>query len=327
MLSVHDLPAATVGAEQALHLILPFAASQSDAWWPCMQNLRGLDNVQALLRGMQVVARDSADARSLSPPHERLLARELGLAEDDGLLPWAALARASQGPLAERSGWGFVTLCHWAMGREHATLSDPQALQVRDDESRELMAAMRPFFEEDGLKLHPLTPTRWLVEGAAMAQPTASLDRVLGRNVDPWLPSAQDARLLRRLQNEMQMLLYPHPVNEARQQRRELAINSLWFSGTGSLAGATRPPCAHMPRELAQAALAEDWVAYAQAWAELDATVLARLRQRQQAGQTVRLSLCGERGSVTLETAPGGLMARLRQLGRRPAWPALLKDL
>ncbi len=82
-----------------------------------------------------------------------------------------------------------------------------------------------------------------------------------------------------------------------------------------------------MPRELAQAALAEDWVAYAQAWAELDATVLARLRQRQQAGQTVRLSLCGERGSVTLETAPGGLMARLRQLGRRPAWPALLKDL
>jgi hypothetical protein len=213
------------------------------------------------------------------------------------------------------------------MGREHATLSDPQALQISAEESSALLASMRPFFESDGLGLQDLRPGCWLAQGEALAPATASLDRVLGRNVDPWLPSAQNARLLRRLQNEMQMLLYTHPVNEARQQRRQLTVNSIWFSGTGTLAQAPQSAAPHMPRTLAQPALAEDWVGYAQAWAEVDAQAIAPLLRRQQAGQTVRLSLCGERGSLTLQTAPRGLLARLQQTLRRPAWPALLQGL
>jgi hypothetical protein len=73
--------------------------------------------------------------------------------------------------------------------------------------------------------------------------------------------------------------------------------------------------------------LAEDWPAYAQAWAELDATAILALLKRQQAGQTVRLSLCGERASLTLQTAPKGLLAQFKQLTRRPAWPGLLQGL
>ena len=141
----------------------------------------------------------------------------------------------------------------------------------------------------------------------------ASLDRVIGRDVDPWLPSGASARLLRRLQNEMQMLLYTHPINEARAARRDLPINSLWFSGTGCLPVAMRAPQAvHLSRLLAPAAMAGDWAAYAQTWAQLDEAVLRPLLARQQAGQTIQLTLCGERGFVTLQSAGRGTMSWTR---------------
>jgi hypothetical protein len=52
-----------------------------------------------------------------------------------------------------------------------------------------------------------------------------------------------------------------------------------------------------VPRSLAQAVFADDWEAYAQAWAALDAGEIAQLLARQQAGEAVRLTLCGERGA------------------------------
>jgi hypothetical protein len=34
---------------------------------------------------------------------------------------------------------------------------------------------------------------------------------------------------LQRLQSEMQMLLYNHPVNNARDARRQISVNSFWL--------------------------------------------------------------------------------------------------
>ena len=206
-------------------------------------------------------------------------------------------------------------------------MSDPSLLPISASESLALMQDMAPYFAADGLELHHLRPGQWLVQGQPMDLPTASLERVIGRDVDPWLAGGPAARLLRRLQNEMQMLLYTHPINEARAGRRELAINSLWFSGTGRLPAATRPPQAvHLSRLLAPAAMAGDWSAYAQAWFELDAQVLRPLLARQQAGEAVQLSLCGERGCLTLQTAGASLMGRLAGLFRPSPWPRLLKE-
>jgi hypothetical protein len=42
------------------------------------------------------------------------------------------------------------------------------------------------------------------------------------------------AKKWRRLQNELQMILHDHPVNEARLERGELSINSVWLYGCGS---------------------------------------------------------------------------------------------
>jgi hypothetical protein len=322
-------------------LLIPFAASGAEAWLPTMKALpaAGTRNLTQLLKGMKSVQTDVADAHTLSPPHERALAQALGIAGPevpDGLIPWAAQDAAQHLPDttgAVGKAWAWITPCHWAMGREHATLTDPAALGLTEAESRTLLAAMQPYFDDDGITIHyvpALGPARWLAEGEVFRKlPTASLDRVLGRNVDPWLPKQNKddanatARKMKLLQNEMQMLLYTHALNDERAARRQLPVNSFWLSGTGAptsghVAGSAAPS---VPRSLAQAVFADDWEAYAQAWAALDAGEIAALLARQQAGEAVRLTLCGERGATTFETAPQGFFAKISSLlVPQPAW-------
>ncbi len=312
-------------AEEADHLIVPWAACDSPQWWPALQSLppQHTENLRALLQGMRLGKPERTAANSLSPPHERALARALGWPQlPDGQLPWAAL---DQGRTDQACGW--VTLCHWAMGREQATLSDPQWLQVRQEESDALLQDMRPFFQSEGIELQGLAADRWLACGPALDLPCAALERVVGRDVDPWLPAGASGRLLRRLQNEMQMLLYTHPVNEARSARGAPSINSLWFSGTGRLPEqAVGAAAVHMPQSLTRAALANDWDAYAQAWARLDQQAIGPLLERQRSARPVTLTLCGEHSTLTLHSVRPSPWQRLKARLTAPRWPDLLKD-
>jgi hypothetical protein len=315
------------------HLLIPFAACSAAAWLPTMQGLPrdSTRNLSQLLQGMKLLHTDAGEAHTLSPPHERALARAQGLIADagaDGLIPWAAADAAKHLQADDKLAWAWITPCHWAMGRGHATLSDPAALALPEDESRALLAAMQPYFETDGITLHYLTPDRWLAEGELFRSlPTASLDRVLGGNVDAWLPGAKSvgAKNLRRLQNEMQMLLYTHPLNDARVRQLQLPVNSIWISGSGALPEPLpTPEEVSVPRSLAQAVFADDWAAYAQAWTQLDTSAVAQLLARQQAGNAVRLTLCGERSAQTWQTNRNGLFARISSLlAPKPIWNGL----
>ncbi|MDP3828560.1 MAG: hypothetical protein Q8Q74_18560, partial [Polaromonas sp.] len=176
----------------AHHWVLPFAACASDDWLPAVQGMppAAFRNFGKLLRGMKLVHTDSGDVRSLSPPHERVLARALGLHAPDGLIPWAAWQHLQSGGMPADKAWAFITPCHWVMGRDHATMTDPAALDLPEAESRTLLAAMQPYFETYGITLHHAAPTRWLAEGELFRDlPSASLDRVLGRNVDTCCPA------------------------------------------------------------------------------------------------------------------------------------------
>ena len=306
------------------HLVLAFARCASDAWLPAMRALPegGLRHLGKLLQGMKLVQTDAGDAHLLSTPHERVLARAHGIVGPDvvdGLIPWAAQQAAFNAATASLAGkaWAYITPCHWAMGREHATLTDPAALQLGHDDMHTLMLAMQPYFETEGITLYApgaAQATHWLAEGEMFRHlPTASLDRVLGRNVDKWLPTSKAIKLL---QNEMQMLLYTHPLNDARSARQLPTVNSFWLSGTGALGqpvAATVAVSSNVvaPRSLAQAAFADDWSAYANAWQTLDATDIAGWLARQSAGEKLRLTLCSESTAETFEHAENGLFAKL----------------
>ncbi len=62
---------------------------------------------------------------------------------------------------------------------------------------------------------------------------TTPLSVAIGRDIEPLMPQGDDALRFRSLLNELQMLLFEHPVNQAREARGELPINSLWLWGGG----------------------------------------------------------------------------------------------
>ena len=69
----------------------------------------------------------------------------------------------------------------------------------------------------------------WRAKGALFKDlPFAPLERVVGQHVNAWMPSASKARSLQRLQSEMQMLLYQHPVNDQRSLQGKWTVNSFW---------------------------------------------------------------------------------------------------
>ncbi len=289
-------------SENAHHLLIPFASVSSEAAAKYLQDLK-LPNLRQLLSTLSLVGSDIGTEESFSSPHERVLARTQGLPVVDGYIPWAAQKAFDLGlDGAQTQPWCFVTLCHSVVGNGSMTMEDPAQLQVSEAESRQLLADMTPYFAEDGLTLHYLEPSLWLCSGEPLRDVrTASLDRVIGQDLAPWQLAHGESAKLRRLQNEMQMLLYTHTANDARNHARAAAINSIWLHGTGELTAVKSKVSANitMPRSLADAALKEDWLIWVKAWELLDATVCADLLKRVQTDEPVVLTLCGERSALT----------------------------
>ena len=269
-----------------------------------------------------------AKASDLTPLQDRLAYAYLQAA--DGLLPLGALAAQAAG-LDGSAAWGLLTLCHLQAQSDHVAMREPDELALDALESDALVQAMRPYFLEDGLRLHPQRPGQWLVCGELLRDlPTASLNRVRGQAVDAWMPQGERARPLRRLQNEMQMLLYTHPVNDSRAARGLTTVNAFWLSGTGSLPPniPSKPTATLLLAELRDSALRDDAWAWAQAWAALDAAHGAQWLARAQDDASFCISLCGtvQAHSYTAQAARSqGWLARARQAWSPTPFPERLR--
>lgn len=303
------------------HVIVPFAQLLSPVgqevwrrWGP-----NDLPQLRELLATLQPQPPDLGDEMSLTAPHERVIARELGWDVRDGIFPWAAREVALQGWGDPTRPWARITPVHWALGTEQVRMAPPQTLVLDDTPSRTLFDAVRPLFESEGFEWHYAGPLSWFTSHPSLdGLPCASLDRVAGRSVDPWMSQDPRSRLLRRLQNEVQMLLYRHPLNEARESQGLMPVNSFWMSDCGSLpvpqvhllpgdvasAAPSREEGLRVEEGLRSPALQEDGLAWQEAWKALDDEVLADLVHLVHRGHPVRLTLCGERGSQTWQLGP-----------------------
>lgn len=316
------------------HWIVPFAASLSE---PCAHALPRLDapdalpHWAALMGQLEEMGRTPGDEYALSTPHERVLAELMGWADTsdalaDGAMPWAVWWAHHDGvALTAGQPWGLLTPGHWLMGRDHMTLLDPDSLAVTEADSRAAYETVRELFESDGWTLLWGAPTRWYASHPSLAGlPTASLDRVIGRNPDVWLTDHPQARVLRRLQSEVQMVLYHHPVNDRREAAGLPTLNSFWLSGCGMPGpNMVLPPGVELVDTLRAPMLADDMASWLAAWQQLDGTVLKHACALAQAGAPVRLTLCGERHAVTLGTrrGTGNVLTRLWQGLRGAAAP------
>ena len=316
-----------------MHLIVPFAGTVSEAGRHALQTL-ALPHLDQLLARLAPVATLGSDEFSLNAPHELALAQAWGWPANadgaTGALPFAAHTAGVLGlPESHSAAWGQLVPVHLDVGSEGISLTDPQALQLDEAASRELLAIVRELFESEGFALHWVAPLQWLATHPSFdALPSASIDRVIGRNLAPWLPDQRAARLVRRLQNEVQMVLYTHAVNDRREAAGLPTVNSFWLSGCGRLPAApTGPALATSPtldNRLRSPALAEDWAAWCDAWRALDAGPIADL---QRAGGNGRLTLCGERLAQTWAVQPRSWWQQLSAGWRKPATHNVLEAL
>ena len=303
---------------ETIHLLIPYAASTAEG---CQQALQGLalPHLDRLLARLSPAGNSTGEETSFSTPHERALAQALGLPAENGRIPWAAWHRHQQGLPTDGQAWAFVTPCLWHVSTDQITLRDPDSLALDETASRALLAIVAPWFAEDGITLHYDQPTRWLASGALLAPlATASLERVLQRDLRPWLPDARAARTLHRLHSEMQMLLYTHAFNDERAARGLPVINSFWVHGTGLLPTPAPTPTTvpTVAATLRDTALREDWRAWATAWAALDAGPVADLLRQAEAGASVHITLCGERHAQSFHNARRSLAQRFQSIFR-----------
>ena len=325
---------------RAMHLVISHAAAPGPRCRAASATLE-LPHLQSLLRQAGAQTLHSRSQDSLTPLAEHLAS---GQAYADGLVPWAAWLAQASGLYASGQHWALISPCHLQIHSDHVAMQDPDFLQLPEDESRTLLAAMQPYFEEDGIALHWHSPHAWLAQGSVFqGLASASLARVRGQATDPWIPRQSAAQSLRRLQNEMQMLLYTHAINDARSARRQAPVNGFWMSGTGSplaakasdnlaanaSAGLVASPSQALLAQtsaslgpisphamyidtLSASALRDDPQAWAQAWQVLDAQVIAPLAA-QQPSIEISISLCGEQRARTWVSGRASLWQRIKQ--------------
>jgi hypothetical protein len=281
-------------------IVLPFAGIQ-----PFESEGTTFDPTGMLLQWQDMPgARIEQHEDSLSMPHEIAYARALGLPSDEGKIPWAAFETQTFGaPCA------WVHPCHLDVGMTDMVMQPVDRLRLSDAESRELHALIAPYFEQDGIALKYHIATRWLALGAQFADfSCASLARVQGRSINDFLPDAgafAQALQIGRLQAEIQMLLYTHPISEARISHGLPAVNSLWVDGAGALDAMPQASC-EVRLDLCLQKAAHDEHAYRKAWQSLILSAAQLAAQSLAENQALALVLCGERCAITLRPAKLG---------------------
>jgi len=157
--------------------------------------------------------------------------------------PIAPLTLAADGGNPKQYYWLRADPVHLRVERDQIILADSGTLSISQSEADQLAEALNRHFETDGLLFYALRPDRWYLR--LNSQPdiqTQPLPDVAGKNINDYLPAGTEGMHWHRLFNEIQMLFHDHPVNDAREMRGEMPINSIWLWGGGTAPTLSQKP-------------------------------------------------------------------------------------
>jgi hypothetical protein len=160
---------------------------------------------------------------------EDWLVRAFGLGE--GPLPAGALSALAAGLELGAGHWLRADPVHLRADRDRVLLIPCAGFDIGAEEAQSLCDALNRHFA-DQFSLHPFAPDRWgLCARAAIELRARAPIEIAGRDIDAELPDKQWHALL----NEIQMALYQHAVNTAREARGDPVVNGIWLWGAGAL--------------------------------------------------------------------------------------------
>jgi hypothetical protein len=165
-------------------------------------------------------------------PLENLLCEMFGV-PDTGDAPIAPISAAFDGLGA--GCWLRVDPVHLRLQRDRMLLLSNSGISAA--EAEQISASLNEHFAGQGMEFFAPHPQRWYVRLDTPPRiRTRTLSQVIGGDVRRVLPTGEDAPRWHQVFNEIQMLLFAHPLNEVREARGALTINSVWLWGNGHVA-------------------------------------------------------------------------------------------
>jgi hypothetical protein len=110
--------------------------------------------------------------------------------------------------------------------------------ELQADEVASFCAELNRHFAGQDIEFFAPHPQRWyLCFAHEPAVRTVPLSLALGRNTNNLLPQGEGAPHMIALLNEIQMSLFSHSFNQARDERGLLSVNSVWLWGNDGVIG------------------------------------------------------------------------------------------
>lgn len=189
---------------------------------------------------------ETAEDFSRTLPHEAWLAKRFGMEKElrqHGSPPVAANLMQRQGIPVTAGLWFIVQPVHIHIARDHLVLTDPRQLMLKDKDSLALFDIAKPLFAETGRDLRYGNAEFWFLRADDWNElQTATPDAAAGHNIDIWMPKGAGERDWRKVQNEVQMHWFTHPLNAERELGGQKPVNSLWLWGAETAMPASAPP-------------------------------------------------------------------------------------
>jgi hypothetical protein len=149
--------------------------------------------------------------------------------------PNAALAWQQLGNEAGSAFWLYAVPVHLVLQRDSFGLAEPVPLPLESDEAEALTSLFNQHFEADGLQFY-WHENQWFLRSENNPNiHTNAPESLINKDINAFLPTGEGAIKWASFTNEIQMLLFEHPVNQAREAKRLPAINSIWCYGLGHI--------------------------------------------------------------------------------------------
>lgn len=181
------------------------------------------------------LARADVETRTGAAGMEAALFALFGIeAPADADLPIAAVTRVVDMGVIDNEWWMRADPVHLRPERDRLILLDTQLVPLNLEEAETLVDELMQSYREEGWVLKAPHPARWYLKPSRDHRLlTTPITEVVGRDIHPHLPRGDEGKAWHGILNEMQILLHTARANEGREARGELAINSVWFWGSG----------------------------------------------------------------------------------------------
>lgn len=174
--------------------------------------------------------------QAIAEPYAHWLYRQFGGVLSDHPIPVACLSAGLDGLPGDEGDWMRADPVYLYPDTHSLVLQDPAQLDIQPAEIERIRDVILPLLDDYGVVLHTPHPMRWYLQ-FRQAGPELTCtppDDALMKPVNKYLPAGRDSRRWHTLFNEIQMVLATLDVNQQRQERRQLPVNSVWFWGNGS---------------------------------------------------------------------------------------------